>query len=90
METIWKYEFALGASGTQFSLNLPKGATILTAQMQGDAAVMWALVDTEMVLTKRAFVTYWTGNRMRDCYHHYINTVTTPSGLVYHLFELLD
>lgn len=89
METVWKYNFMLESHGTEFSLDLPKGASILTAQMQGNFAIMWALVETEMVMTKRTFVAYWTGAEMHDCHHRYINTVTTSNGLVYHLFEVL-
>jgi hypothetical protein len=89
METVWKYNFMLEPHGTELFLDLPKGASILTAQMQDNSAVMWALVDTEMVMTKRTFVAYWTGAEMHDHHHCYINTVVTSNGLVYHLFEVL-
>jgi len=95
MKTIWKYDFPLGASVSQFSIEMPEGAQVLTAQLQGKfivTCVLWAVVDDEMAPTERKFVAYWTGTPMQESvleYHKYINTVIAPSGLVYHLFEVI-
>ena len=85
--TIWKYAAAPGS----FELMMPHGAEVLSAQMQGPDAVLWACVDPDEPTTMRRFVIYGTGHDMgglkfpvRDVY-----VGTFQMGpLVWHLFEV--
>lgn len=95
MKTIWKYELA----GPEKPVAMPKGAQILTAQMQGDRFCVWALVDPDAPKVNRSFRIYMTGqdidiNEQEDGYLKYIQTLQMsglgPKGVfVVHIFELL-
>ena len=75
MITIWKYPISLVG---EFELEMPEGACILSVQMQGDQAQMWALVNTERPRKKFAFKLVGTGHPLEH---------TTPWG---HNFETHD
>jgi hypothetical protein len=83
--TIWKY--ILGPDET---IQMPKGAVILTAQEQYGEVAVWACVDpTETELTPRRFVTPGTGHDIAEGSLQYISTVQLGS-LVFHIFEVLS
>ena len=86
MKTIWKYD--VGAD--IFSLEMPKGAQILTIQMQGDSPQLWAMVDPKVEHELRRFVTYGTGHPIPNSDDlTYISTIQGYNGaLVFHLFEI--
>lgn len=85
---VWKYP--LLAQDIQ-TIALPKGAKILTAQAQGTAANLWALVDPdETELEDRRILIVGTGH-VRDAlrgFVDYIGTFQLHEGrLVFHVFE---
>lgn len=89
---IFKYGLPELDNGS-FSLNMPKGAKILTAQEQNGTMVMWALVNPENKPEKRNFLSLGTGNPISYSQKRlaYITTVQENEGeYVWHLFELID
>ncbi len=61
MKTIHKYTFKIE---DEVSIEMPKGARILSVQCQDDIPVMWALVDTENELETRLFNIFGTGEEI--------------------------
>jgi hypothetical protein len=88
MKTIWKFELDFNST-----FEMPKGAEILTVQLQKDIPCLWALVDTEKELEKRHFETYGTGHPLsyeRGNSKVYIGTYQIANGaLVFHVFEMI-
>ena len=84
---IWK--FPISTTDIQ-SVDMPKGAEILTVQNQNDTPCIWALVDSENETVKRTFEIHGTGNPIDHDYNlKYIGTYQQLDGrLVWHLFEL--
>jgi len=85
---IWKFQLAVIDSQI---LSLPRGATILTVQMQCDDLQLWALCDADSTVEDRIIRIIGTGHsippneseRLR-----YINTFQMGGGsLVFHVFE---
>ncbi len=86
--TICKYPLMLLAK--QQTLNLPDGAQILTVQSQGDAIVLWALVDQGGRNVSRTFRIVGTGCPADDvCRRGYIGTVRLDI-FVWHVFEVFE
>jgi len=84
---IWKY--SCKAIGHLFSFDMPKGAEILTFQLQdGDMPVFWAAVVPSFPLEERTFILLGTGITYNfDGRETYIGTI--QNGLfVWHLFEV--
>ena len=82
---IWK--FAIGSTVPKISM--PRGAEILTVQVQHGVPTIWALVDTDAPKVNRLVRVYGTG---WDLPKHvlgerYIGTWQQDDGLVWHLFE---
>lgn len=61
MKTIYKYPFPID---DKFTINLPVGAVVLAAQMQGQQPCLWAEVDTDRPVLPRAFRLFGTGHPM--------------------------
>jgi hypothetical protein len=80
MKQIYKYQVIHG------TVLMPKGAKILTAQIQDDTTVMWALVDTSQPMEPRNFEVMYTGQGFDDTGLEYIQTVQ-DGPLVLHIFE---
>lgn len=71
-------------------LELPYGAQILTAQMQDDQIVLWALLSEQEARTVRRLIfAVNTGVEFDLSSLGYIGTVTSSSGIVWHVFEVL-
>jgi len=73
-----------------FSLDLPKGAKILTVQVQHEMPFIWALVNPNVSKEMRHFKVAGTGHNIDE--HPdaliYIGTFQLSNGaLVFHLFE---
>lgn len=86
MKVIYKYPL----SNPFTRLDLPWGAQVLTAQMQGDQIVLWALIEQDEVrMVPRSFAAVNTGAsfEISDSLK-YINTVTSGNGIVWHVFEV--
>jgi len=77
----------------KITLNLPKGAEVLTVQTQYDQPCLWALVDPFAMKEKRIFRLAGTGHPIvfdMDSDYKYINTFQMNGGLlIFHLFEIL-
>lgn len=88
MQTIWK--FPLKLTDRQM-IKMPSGAKLLSVQMQGDQAMLWAQVDTERTMVQRSIVVYGTGTEMQKShadFAEFIDTVQMGGGaLVLHVFD---
>jgi hypothetical protein len=86
MNTIYKYRMEPNCGG---SVEMPKGAQVLSVQMQGGLPCLWAKVDTTRSLERRSFDVYGTGNAMPDDPRLvYVGTFQMDDGaLVWHVFE---
>ena len=81
---IWK--FPLEVQGEQV-VSMPRGAKILTVQVQGTEVCLWALVDPDKGREERRFAIVGTGHDY-DGDGKYIGTIQLSSGrLIFHIFE---
>lgn len=94
MRVIWKYELTPPKEGNTIDFEMPVGATILDAQIQGRAPVMWAAVDPENPKERRTFYISGTGHPIED--FHKLSYVATfqlndafRGSLVFHIFEVV-
>jgi hypothetical protein len=89
-KTIWKY--ILEVTDTQ-TIKLPKGAEVLSVQIQLGGPCMWALVDPNAKEEERLFETFGTGHPIPcDAVtgRRYIGTYQLESrAMVFHVFERL-
>lgn len=96
MKTIWKFQAPIKDTTEVY---MPKGAKVLTVQIQGHdrvgaCPIIWALVDNMAEMEPRRFAWRGTGHdALRDGDEveagMYVGTVQMESGkLVFHLFEL--
>lgn len=85
MKVIYKYPL----SDWSATIEMPQGAQVLTAQLQGDKTFIWALVDTDKPKEERTFATIGTGHDAGKYNGEliYINTIF-QSGFVWHIFEV--
>ena len=88
-KTIWKFPLETVAVQT---LLMPRGAEILTVQVQRGAPSLWAMVDPVAHPTARRFTVYGTGHNMpkleMGTERTYIGTYQLNDGnLVFHIFE---
>lgn len=88
MKSVWKYQL----SQSEITLRMPKGAEILTAQIQrGAGLVLWALVEPEeLALESRKFFVATTGELLQATAEWvYVGTVQYDGGqYVVHIFEI--
>lgn len=84
---IYKYPVPLE---TDFSIEMPYGAVILSFQCQKNKLMLWALVDTGFANIKRQFKLLGTGQSIeRESIIKYIGSTQMDDGLfVWHLFEV--
>jgi len=89
MRRIWKWK--LERTDAQI-LDLPKGAEILTVQVQNDIPQLWAMVDDSVTETERRHIAmYGTDHPIYSKHGKYIGTIQLYSGkLVFHVFEEKD
>lgn len=86
MKSIFKYQ--LKTTDLQ-EIEMPELAEVLCVQVQNGIPCIWAKVETENALKKRAFFVVGTGNPLPDNPSNYIGTYQLyDGGLVFHLFEL--
>jgi hypothetical protein len=84
---IWKFRLEL--TDTQ-QLQLPKGAEILSVQVQASIICMWALCDDNANIVDRRINIYGTGHKLPENSHigEFIATVQLAGGdLVFHVFD---
>lgn len=82
---VWKFDVQPG----EFIVEMPRGAHVLTVQVQHEAPRMWALVDPGEPTEKRRFVVVGTGHTVVNAeWVKYVGTFQVRDGtLVFHLFE---
>lgn len=86
MTTIYKYKLQPGRT----VLDLPDGAQVLTVQMQGDDACLWAMVEPHKPTGRRFFDVYGTGHPMPADPGDYVATFQQRNEwgtLVWHVFD---
>ena len=90
MKVIYKYPVPIV---DRFSLNLPRGAQVLSVQMQYDNPQMWVLQDTntDVPPKPRKFAVFGTGHQIpADLSLHHLGTIQMVDGaLVWHVFEIM-
>jgi len=90
-KSIWKFELKID---TDFTIEMPKGASVLSAQAQKETICIWAIVDTEAEKEKRTFEVYGTGHDLPSDIEKdrmLIGTVQLMGGaLIFHVFEKLN
>ena len=85
MKAIWK--FPLSVEDRQ-EIEMPAGAEILTAQLQGNTLYLWAVVDDQAPKEKRTIEVFGTGQLMSSETRKYISTFQLYRlALVFHVFE---
>lgn len=82
MKTIWKYPITL----LRTRIEMPRGAEILSFQLQQDVPTIWACVDPDKGKVARTVRVYGTGAEMNDVLGKYIGTAQ-ESGYVWHAFD---
>lgn len=85
MKTIYKYPIERNSE----SLSMPKGARILSCQIQNGTPTIWALVDPDESPELRMIEVYGTGHSINAGASQmvFIGTVQMNNGLVFHIFE---
>ena len=87
MSTIWKYAIPVA---DKFTLDMPKGAKIISLQVQLGAPCIWAIVDPDLREKEREFVVVGTGHELPDYPVEFIGTFQVNNGqLVFHVFEVM-
>ncbi len=70
-----------------FYIDLPRGAELLTAQVQAGEPQLWARVDDDAPTEQRHFRLVGTGHPAADTGKHVGSFQMHGGGLVFHLFE---
>jgi len=87
---VWKFQHEIE---DQFSIEMPKGAEILSVQVQHGKPCLWALcnADKEAAKESRKFVYVGTGHEHPARFYQglaFVGTIQLANGgLVFHLFE---
>lgn len=87
MKAVWKFELSVTDMQT---VEMPKGAILLTVQGQYDSPMLWALVELgETQTEKRDFRLAGTGHPIEQENIVYVGTFQLHNGtFVAHLFEV--
>lgn len=82
-KTVWKYVI------TQISsIQMPKGAKVLTVREQANEICLWALVDPLIERETRHFYVFGTGHKIPDENLSYLGSAVLDHGaFVFHVFE---
>lgn len=87
---IWKFPIP---AEPMFTIDMPEGRPkVLDVQMQGDTAVMWAIVDPAQRIVKHRFAVLATGVVFeREAFDplEYVGTFQPRVDLAFHLFEMI-
>jgi hypothetical protein len=83
MKTIWKFQVLPNEN-----VSMPKGATILSAGVQGEDIFIWALVDPDAPRLDRLISVYGTGHTILGDPGAFIGSVMMHGGtFVFHVFD---
>lgn len=84
-QVIYKYQVLID---DQFSIDLPKGAQVLSVGVQHDRPYVWVLQDPGAPLYRRLFAVATTGNPLPPGCDKFIGTFQLMGGrFIGHLFE---
>ena len=86
MQTIYKYPFKIAS---EVIIEMPKGAQILSIQIQNDIPTMWALIDTEKEMENVLFHIFGTGHTIPRLFNYgpLDHLATFQQGIyVWHMF----
>ena len=84
--TIWKFD--IGESFDSW-MEMPKGAKILSVQIQKGRLCLWAIVNPDAERVPRHIVVVGTGHELGFCNGAFINTIQMAGGdLIWHIFDL--
>lgn len=81
--TVWKFPLTASRAAPR----MPAGARIIAAAIQNDQAVVWAIVNPDAPQRPRPITAINTGDPLPEPCGPYIATITTRSGVVWHLFD---
>jgi hypothetical protein len=85
MYSIWKYPVPIS---DLFTILMPTGSRLLSVQVQGSEPQLWALVDPEAPIVRRALRVHGTGHDVATDIGAYVGTFQMRMGtLVFHLFD---
>lgn len=91
MKQVWKYTLA-----PVITLEMPKGAQVLSIREQGEDICLWALVRPEAEKEPRKFMTFGTGHNVPESHEgpqlnlEYRGSAHLSGGtLVFHVFEAI-
>lgn len=93
MLTILKYEIPDPKKAPEFSITLPQGAEILTAQSQNNEPQIWVLLNPKNPAETRNFFVIVTGGFIKEKKEklNYVGTFQMDEGsFVGHVFEIKD
>lgn len=82
------YKYSIKPLASLVDVQMPFGAHILTAQMQGDVLCLWAMVNPEAVTVSRHIEIIGTGNPFTESHRRHIATVQ-DGPWVWHVFDRL-
>lgn len=86
-KTIWKYP--LHEIGEIIQLEIPRGAKLLTVQLQGGMPTLWALIEKNAPYTNtHQIILVGTGLDIDQELGDYLGTAQTDIRLVWHAFEV--
>lgn len=80
-KVIYKYDLV-------HTIEMPKGAQILSIQMQGNQPTLWALVDLSAPMEDRHFATVGTGWTVGEGFWYITTYMDGP--FVWHVFEAIQ
>lgn len=82
--TIWKFPIDAGCN----SIQAPRGAKLLTVQMQHGSPTVWAEVDPTAPIEPVLIEVFGTGHVIEEGERTYVGTFQMQGGaLVFHLYQ---
>lgn len=90
MKTVWKYIIEPSSP----TIEMPVCAEVLSVAFQGDDLCLWAIVDNKYPTgASRTFEAFGTGHEipvLMGVDYKFVGTAHADSGLVLHVFEVLN
>jgi hypothetical protein len=89
MKTIWKFPVPVENAGDRVTMKMPKGADILTIQVQQNTICLSAIVDPAKEVVDFEILLVGTGHALPMIADKYIGTIQLDGGaLVLHAFAV--
>ena len=86
MLTVWKYPIPIQ---DDIRIEMPRGAQMLTVQVQHGDPCVWALVDPSLDPEPRRFRLAGTGHPITEAVRHVGSFQLMRWGIGFHLFEVM-